>query len=155
MFCGTCAAGPLAYTDRPTCYPDGAVTMAASDPYAFLASLGTDSVGHVKQRGVDGTLEEGSFMEHLVGTEAVLRGWGCAEYLCRAGLFHSIYGTESFQAFSLPLDAPNRAVVRELVGAEAERLALVNCVMERGTLDAAALGYREGEIHRVDPKFAS
>jgi hypothetical protein len=79
---------------------------------------------------VDGTLEEGSFMEHLVGTEAVLRGWGCAEYLCRAGLFHSIYGTESFQAFSLPLDAPNRAVVREL-GAPIDRAAFFVLARER------------------------
>eukprot|EP00970_Alexandrium_tamarense_P009859 scaffold1967_cov199-Alexandrium_tamarense.AAC.41 len=44
-----------------------------------------------------------SFDEHLKGVQGILRGWGSPEYLCSAGLFHSIYGTEGFQGFSLPL----------------------------------------------------
>ena len=35
-----------------------------------------------------------SFDEHLKGVQAVLRYWNAPEYLCSAGLFHSIYGTE-------------------------------------------------------------
>ena len=34
---------------------------------------------------------------HCSGTQ------GCPEDVCRAGMFHSIYGTEKFQGFTLPL----------------------------------------------------
>ena len=47
-------------------------------------------------------------------------------------------GTESFQAFSLPLeDEGNRERVQAMVGDEAEYIALVNCVMERHSLDTS------------------
>jgi len=58
---------------------------------------------------------------------------GCDEDLCRAGLFHSIYGTEKFQGFKLPLD--RRAELVELIGSRAERLAYWNCLMDRESLD--------------------
>jgi hypothetical protein len=95
-------------------------------------------------------LQDGSFLDHLVGTQAILRAWGCAEHVCQAGLFHSIFGTESFQAFSLPLDeaGSNRATVRATIGKEAEGLALVNCVMERDSLDLAVLAFHGDGAHR-------
>ena len=54
--------------------------------------------------------------------------------VCRAGLFHSIYGTELFRRFCLPLD--RRADVRELIGERAERLAFINCFMDRSSFEA-------------------
>ena len=53
--------------------------------------------------------------------------------MCRAGLFHSIYGTEKFQGFKLGLE--QRAELAELIGSRAERLAYWNCLMDRGSLD--------------------
>lgn len=44
-----------------------------------------------------------AFDEHLRGVQSVLRYWGAPSYLYNAGLFHSIYGTEGFQGYSLPL----------------------------------------------------
>ena len=44
-----------------------------------------------------------AFDEHLTGVQSVLRQWGAEEAVCDAGLFHSIYGTEGFQGFKLPL----------------------------------------------------
>ena len=55
--------------------------------------------------------------------------------MCRAALFHSIYGTEIFQDFTLPVE--RRAEVRALIGERAEYLAYVNCAMVRDTFDAA------------------
>src|SRR3954454_18541113 len=60
---------------------------------------------------------------------------GCTEEQCRAGMFHSIYGTELFQGFKLPLE--RRGEVRALIGERAERLAYLNCAMDRATFDRA------------------
>ena len=60
---------------------------------------------------------------------------GCTEELCRAGMFHSIYGTELFQRFKLPLE--RRTDVHALIGERAERLAYLNCAMDRASLDRA------------------
>ena len=46
--------------------------------------------------------------------------------MCDAGLFHSIYGTEGFQGFTLPFD--RRDDIRALIGDRAERLVWVFCV---------------------------
>jgi hypothetical protein len=61
---------------------------------------------------------------------------GCDEELCRAGMFHSIYGTEQFQGFTVPLE--RRPEIRSLIGERAERLAYLNCAMDRASLDRAA-----------------
>ena len=61
----------------------------------FLVGLGTDSVPHSGEKG---------FLAHLIGVHRDLESWGCDRDVCRAGLFHSIYGTQLFQKFCLPLD---------------------------------------------------
>ena len=50
-------------------------------------------------------------------------------------MFHSIYGTEKFQGFTLPLE--RRGEVRALIGDRAERLAYLNCAMDRASFDRA------------------
>lgn len=90
----------------------------------FLLSLGTDSVPHSGDKG---------FLAHLIGVYHDLESWGCNRDVCRAGLFHSIYGTELFRRFSLPIE--HRDEVKQLIGERAERLAFVNCVMDRSSFD--------------------
>lgn len=90
----------------------------------FLVGLGTDSVPHSGDKG---------FLAHLVGVYRDLEGWGCDQDVCRAGLFHSIYGTQLFQRFCLPIE--RRDDVKQLIGDRAERLAFVNCVMDRESFD--------------------
>ena len=92
---------------------------------AFLSSLGTEQVAHT----------EGSFLTHLIAVYRDLQKWGCDELLCRAGMFHSIYGTEKFQKFALPIE--RRDEVRKLIGERAERLAYLNCAMDRASFDRA------------------
>src|SRR5438045_6784881 len=81
------------------------------EPREFLVSIGCHRVRHSGE----------SLLSHLVGTYALLKGWGASEPECLAGLFHSVYGTVSFQA-DLDID---RARVREVIGPEAEHLASV------------------------------
>lgn len=91
----------------------------------FLRGLGTEDVPHSGDKG---------FLAHLVGVFKDLEGWGCDRDVCRAGLFHSIYGTEMFRKFSLSQD--RRQEVQALIGERAERIAFANCLMDRATLDA-------------------
>jgi hypothetical protein len=91
----------------------------------FLVALGTEKVGHTQK----------NYLAHLIAIYRLMESCGCTDELCRAGMFHSIYGTQQFQTFALPLE--RRAEMRELIGERAERLAYLNCVMDRSTLDAA------------------
>lgn len=74
-----------------------------------------------------------AFDEHLKGVQAVLRYWDAPDYLTNAGLFHSIYGTEGFQGFSLPLS--ERSAIQNLIGEKAEKLCFWFCMVDRSTLD--------------------
>lgn len=89
----------------------------------FLVHLGIETVPHTQK----------NYLAHLISVYKLMQLYGSNEELCRAGLFHSIYGTEKFQGFKLPLD--RRPELAELIGDRAERLAYWNCVMDRGSLD--------------------
>ena len=91
----------------------------------FLVGLGTEEVAHTGN----------NFLAHLVGVYRLMEERGCTQELCRAGMFHSIYGTQRFQGFKLPLS--RRPEVRDLIGERAERLAYVNCAMDRASFDRA------------------
>ncbi|MYB21809.1 MAG: hypothetical protein F4066_10430 [Chloroflexi bacterium] len=101
----------------------------------FLYSLGTAKIDHT---GHD-------FLTHLRAVHDLLAEHHAGDELAAAGLFHSIYGTEKFQDFCLPLD--RRQQVRELIGERAERIAWLNCIMDRSTLDAAVSAALAGEQH--------
>src|SRR5437588_6921013 len=91
----------------------------------FLVGMGVEQVPHTHK----------SYLAHLVAVHRSLEAQGCPEEVCRAGMFHSIYGTERFQGFTLPLE--RRPEVRALVGERAERLAYLNCAVDRASLDRA------------------
>ena len=89
----------------------------------FLVGLGTEEVGHTNK----------SYLAHLIGVYRDMQAQGCTEEVCLAGMFHSIYGTELFQKFALPVE--RRTDIRSLIGERAERLAYVNCMMDRASFD--------------------
>lgn len=89
----------------------------------YLVAQGIDKVDHTNK----------SYLAHLVGLYRLMESKGCNEELCRAGMFHSIYGTQQFQGFKLPLE--RRQEVRDLIGERAERLAYLNCAMLRESFD--------------------
>jgi hypothetical protein len=92
---------------------------------AFLAGMGIENVPHTQK----------TYLGHLVAVHRLMEAEGCEEQVCRAGMFHSIYGTERFQDFKLPLE--RRLVLRKLIGERAERLAYMNCAMDRASFDGA------------------
>jgi len=59
-----------------------------------------------------------TLIKHLIGVHDALKDWGAPQYLQDAGLFHSIYGTTSFEHQSVD----NRGVIKELIGEQAEDL---------------------------------
>src|SRR5436305_1698838 len=103
----------------------------------YLIAQGIDRIGHTNK----------TYLAHLVGVYRYMEARGCSEELCRAGMFHSIYGTELFQGFKLPLE--RRPEVRALIGERAERQAYLNCAMDRASFDRAALR-DEGPFRFVD-----
>jgi hypothetical protein len=103
----------------------------------FLVELGIAKVSHTKS----------TYLAHLISVYHYMRRHGCTEELCRAGLFHSVYGTELFQGFKLPLE--RRDEVRRLIGERAEKLAYVNCAMDRASFDRV-LTQAEGPYRIVD-----
>jgi hypothetical protein len=99
----------------------------------YLLGWDVESVPHTRR----------TYLAHLIGVYRLMARMGCSEELCQAGLFHSIYGTEGFQDFKLPRES--RAEIRALIGERAERLAYLNCAMDRASMDRAS--EQQGEEH--------
>ena len=74
-----------------------------------------------------------SYLAHAIGVYRDLKAWGWTETAARAGLFHSIYGTEIFQGFTLPLS--QRDEIRSMIGDHAEFLCYLNCALKRRQFD--------------------
>jgi hypothetical protein len=91
----------------------------------FLVGIGIEQVPHTGK----------SYLAHLIAVYRDLADQGYSQDVCRAGMFHSIYGTEKFQGFTLPLE--RRGEIRDLIGDRAEWLAYLNCAMDRCSFDRA------------------
>ena len=89
----------------------------------YLINLGIEKVPHTEK----------TYLGHLVNVYRLMESEGCTDELCRAGMFHSIYGTEKFQGFKMPLES--RAEIRRMIGERAEKLAYLNCAMDRPSFD--------------------
>jgi hypothetical protein len=74
---------------------------------------------------------------HLSGVHRILHAAKQPEYVCTAGLFHSVYGTKSFKPATI--EKSRRSEVAELIGKEAEALAFASCELPRPKLFEAAL----------------
>jgi len=72
------------------------------------------------------------FLVHLGAVRQLLIDWGAREALCDAGLFHSIYGTEYFDA---GIGGVDRDEVRAMIGDEAEQIAWLWCTVQRASID--------------------
>lgn len=106
----------------------------------LLVSLGADTVPH------SGSV----FSSHLMGVYDLLKGWGCPEHVMLAGLFHSIYGTETFKCFSL--DLSQRQEVRRVVGLPAERLVYI---FSAATWPSVQISVMTGNEKHLRDRFAN
>ena len=86
----------------------------------LLIDLNTDSSSH----------SQGTLIDHLQNTYELLKQWNNPNYVCLAGLFHSIYGTQIYKKQSLGLQQRN--LIKEAIGIEAEYLVYLFCIMHRG-----------------------
>ena len=85
----------------------------------YLVEFGAEKVPHTRK----------TYLGHAVSVYQDMKAWQAEDELCRAAMFHSIYGTEGFQTLTLPLD--RREELRTLIGERAEKLVYVNCAMDR------------------------
>jgi len=92
----------------------------------FLKELGADRVPHSGRYLID----------HLVGVHDILVGWKLEQYVCDAGLFHSIYGTMSFKHQT----TDDREYIKSIIGPMSENLVYHFCMLDRPRL------YHIGEI---------
>jgi len=91
-----------------------------------------------------------SLLEHLTGTRNILVSWGAEPRLCTAGLFHSVYGTESFDRVTI--DRSERHEVRSLIGEESEQIVYLFSVMTGESFEAA-IG--DAPSHRIHDRIES
>lgn len=76
---------------------------------------------YLKEIGCDNTNHSGrSLLDHLKGTYDILKSWDNKEYVCLAGLFHSIYGSRNFSFAKRSYE--NRFEVVQHIGSRAELL---------------------------------
>ena len=95
---------------------------AALDPFFTDAIRRSETLEHSGRK----------FTDHLLGTWLLLKSWGAPENVCRAGLYHSCYGTQ-FYVNSL-YDFSERSYVRSFIGSVAEGLAYQFCTIDRTDL---------------------
>ncbi len=97
----------------------------------FVIQVGADKVAHSGK----------TYLAHVIGVYRLMKSWAEDDEMCRAALFHSIYGTEGFQDFTLPLD--RRDEVRALIGERAEQLAYANSAMDRASFYGQVGAYQD------------
>src|SRR5438093_4689025 len=92
----------------------------------------------LQQRGATHTAHSGhTLWAHLKGVHDILARWGAQPHLKLAGLFHSVYGTQSFQKKTVP--RTERDSVIRLIGEPAETLAWLFTHLPRPVLFEASL----------------
>lgn len=72
----------------------------------------------------------GNFFDHLLGVFKILVAWGQPQYIARAGMFHSLYGTFDYRASFFDL-REGRDPLRAIVGPASEEIAFLICTSDR------------------------
>lgn len=86
----------------------------------FLCDRGAKAIPH----------PHGTLFEHLVGTEQLLRAWGCSDTVALGGLAHAVYGTDGFAPHLL--EWSERRELVDLAGAEVEAIVYLYASCDRG-----------------------
>ena len=93
-------------------------TVKEQKAIEFLASI-TQDLPH----------SQSTFFDHCLNTFYILKSYELPEEVTLAGLFHSIYGTDSFKT---PFDI-GRDEIKKYIGNKAEEIAFVFCSLENRT----------------------
>ena len=81
----------------------------------YFIGLGAAEINH----------SDKTYLAHAIGVYNDMKALGGTDELCRAALFHSIYGTQGFQGFILPIE--RQAELRELIGDHADLVCIHLC----------------------------
>ncbi|XP_047972597.1 uncharacterized protein LOC125215270 [Salvia hispanica] len=92
--------------------------------------------------------KHGSFLDHLIGVYRILKLWNAPDAVCLCGLFHSAYSNSYVNLAIFPPSSTGRDTVRGHVGAAAERLIHLFCVVPRQSLihDLLLFRYADSEL---------
>lgn len=88
---------------------------AINDKLLALKDLGVGEFAHL-----NGNLES-----HLLGTYELLKEWKNPVYICDAGLYHAVYGTQPLKRLGIPhkeYSPSDRPKIRAIIGEESEQL---------------------------------
>lgn len=89
-----------------------------------------------------------TFLEHLIGTYDLLTNWQEGQYVCDAGLFHSVYGTSNSDNALIHLSKRNE--LKALLGEEAEQLIYVYCYAQPSSLYCAVQASKKSDSTNYD-----
>ncbi len=84
-----------------------------------LAELGVEEFEHI----------DGSLLEHLNNTKALLQQWEAPSDLQDAGLYHAVYGTDGFDEIMVSIKRRNE--VADIIGKSAEEIVYQYCACDR------------------------
>lgn len=94
----------------------------------LLRELGADAIPHSSR----------SLLDHLIGTYDILNQWHCDSDVCKAGLFHSVFGTPSFPHALVADDYLD--TIRDLIGERALLLVRMFSRMDLSSLVGIVAG---------------
>ncbi len=95
--------------------------------FLALKGLGVGEFAHL-----NGNLES-----HLLGVYELLVDWENPGYVCDAGLYHAVYGTQPLERLGIPhkgYSASDRPRIREIIGEESEGLVYIYGACDRDHL---------------------
>ncbi|XP_078442105.1 E3 ubiquitin-protein ligase [Wolffia australiana] len=104
---------------------------------AVLRSVGAGECWH----------KHGSFLDHLLEVYRILKLWSAPDMVARCGLFHSAY-SNSYVNLAIFDPSISRDHVKSLIGAQAERLVHLFCIVPRHSLihDDLLSQYSDSEL---------
>ncbi|MEO7426098.1 MAG: DUF6817 domain-containing protein [Fibrobacteria bacterium] len=97
---------------------------AINEKLSALKELGVGEFAHLN----------GSLETHLLGTYELLREWNNPGYVCDAGLYHAVYGTQPMERLGIPhkeYSPSDRPKIREIIGEESEQLVYFYAACDR------------------------
>lgn len=102
--------------------PTADVDLSRRRIVGFLCDRGAQAIPH----------PNGTLFEHLVGTEQLLRTWGCSDPVVLGGLAHAVYGTDGFAPHLLGWSARHELV--EVAGPEVEAIVYLYASCDRAAV---------------------
>jgi hypothetical protein len=114
--------------------------ISAQDKLRALKELGVGEFAHLN----------GSLASHLWGTYQLLVEWENPGYVCDAGLYHAVYGTQPMEKLGIPhkeYSPSDRPGIRKIIGEESEALVYLYGACDRDSfypqIGAAKPVYRD------------